>query len=112
MSISRARIIRRVTGATLAALSVGLTIDRTGAQQQPSLGTNVNVISGTGRDGDWTLQRQNEPTIACSNFETWPWWRSRRTCSAIAASHFAIAASRSARAAATSACSASISVGS
>ena len=28
---------------------------------------NVNVISGTGADGDWTLQRQNEPTIACSS---------------------------------------------
>ena len=28
---------------------------------------NVNVIAGTGPDGDWTLQRQNEPTIACSS---------------------------------------------
>ena len=49
------------------ALGFSLAIDRAGAQQQPSLGTNVNVISGTGKDGDWTLQRQNEPTIACSS---------------------------------------------
>ena len=36
-------------------------------QQQGSLGANVNIISGTGADGDWTLQRQNEPTMACSS---------------------------------------------
>src|SRR4029079_19048271 len=32
-----------------------------------SVGANVNVISGTGPDGDWTAQRQDEPTIACSS---------------------------------------------
>ena len=35
--------------------------------QSPVGGANVNVISGTGPDGDWTLQRQNEPTMACSS---------------------------------------------
>ena len=30
-------------------------------------GRNVNVIAGTGPDGDWTLQRQNEPSMACSS---------------------------------------------
>ncbi len=63
----RGRNIRRVTGSVLLAVGFSLAIDRAGAQQQPSLGTNVNVISGTGKDGDWTLQRQNEPTIACSS---------------------------------------------
>ena len=37
------------------------------AQQAPSSSPNVNVISGTGADGDWTLQRQNEPSLACSS---------------------------------------------
>ena len=61
--------MRRLTGGALAALCVGLAIERAGAQQQDkgTVGTNVNVISGTGADGDWTLQRQNEPTIACSS---------------------------------------------
>ena len=52
------------------ALCVGLAIERAGAQQQQqqtSAGANVNVIAGTGADGDWTLQRQNEPSIACSS---------------------------------------------
>src|SRR5688572_15014916 len=37
--------------------------------QQPgaSGGVNVNVISGSGPDGDWTAQRQNEPSMACSS---------------------------------------------
>ena len=36
--------------------------------QQPTIPTsNVNVIAGTGPDGDWTLQRQNEPAGACSS---------------------------------------------
>ncbi len=30
-------------------------------------GRNVNVIAGVGPDGDWTLQRQNEPSMACSS---------------------------------------------
>src|SRR5687768_17533952 len=37
------------------------------AQQAPVSSPNVNVISGTGADGDWTLQRQNEPSLACSS---------------------------------------------
>ena len=36
-------------------------------QQGPTPGRNVNVIAGNGPDGDWTLQRQNEPTMACSS---------------------------------------------
>jgi uncharacterized repeat protein (TIGR01451 family) len=36
-------------------------------QQAVTVGPNVNVISGTGEGGDWTAQRQNEPTIACSS---------------------------------------------
>ncbi len=64
----RAETIRRLTGGALLALCVGLAIARAGAQQQaPSPSANVNVISGTGADGDWTLQRQNEPTMACSS---------------------------------------------
>ena len=47
------------------AVCIGLAIERAGAQQ--GAGANVNVISGTGADGDWTLQRQNEPTMACSS---------------------------------------------
>ena len=52
------------------ALCVGLAIERAGAQQQQqptSTGANVNVIAGNGADGDWTLQRQNEPSMACSS---------------------------------------------
>ncbi len=63
----RARTIRRLTGGVLIALSIGLAIERAGAQQQGSASANVNVISGTGADGDWTLQRQNEPSMACSS---------------------------------------------
>ena len=63
----RARTIRRLAGGVLLALSIGLAIERAGAQQQGSAGANVNVISGTGADGDWTLQRQNEPSMACSS---------------------------------------------
>ena len=64
----RAETIRRLTGGVLLALCVGLAIERAGAQQQaPSPDANVNVISGTGADGDWTLQRQNEPSMACSS---------------------------------------------
>ena len=63
----RARTVRRLTGGVLLALCFGLAIERAGAQQQGSAGANVNVISGTGADGDWTLQRQNEPTMACSS---------------------------------------------
>ena len=63
----RARTFRRLTGGVLLALILGLAIERAGAQQQGSVGANVNVISGTGADGDWTLQRQNEPTLACSS---------------------------------------------
>ena len=65
----RTHTMRRLTGGALVALCVGLAIERAGAQQQDkgTVGTNVNVISGTGADGDWTLQRQNEPTIACSS---------------------------------------------
>ncbi len=63
----RARTFRRLTGGVLLALMLGLAIERAGAQQQGSVGANVNVISGTGADGDWTLQRQNEPTLACSS---------------------------------------------
>ena len=63
----RAQTIRRLTGGALLALCIGLAIERAGAQQQGSAGANVNVISGTGADGDWTLQRQNEPSMACSS---------------------------------------------
>ena len=63
----RARTIRRLSGGVLIALSIGLAIERAGAQQQGTAGANVNVISGTGADGDWTLQRQNEPSMACSS---------------------------------------------
>ena len=63
----RARTVRRLTSGALLALCIGLAIERTGAQQQGSAGANVNVISGTGADGDWTLQRQNEPSMACSS---------------------------------------------
>ena len=63
----RAQTLRRLTGGALLALCVGLAIERAGAQQQSSAGANVNVISGTGPEGDWTLQRQNEPTLACSS---------------------------------------------
>ena len=67
MSDSRgARTVRRLTGGVLLAVCIGLAIERAGAQQG-SAGANVNVISGTGADGDWTLQRQNEPTMACSS---------------------------------------------
>ena len=47
---------------TLFALNIALA-----QQQAPTPGRNVNVIAGNGPDGDWTLQRQNEPTIACSS---------------------------------------------
>ena len=63
----RARTLRRLTGGVCWHSLLGLAIERAGAQQQGSVGANVNVISGTGADGDWTLQRQNEPTIACSS---------------------------------------------
>ena len=63
----RACTVRRLIGGALLALCIGLAIERAGAQQQGSAGANVNVISGTGADGDWTLQRQNEPSIACSS---------------------------------------------
>ena len=63
----RARTVRRLAGGVLLASIVGFAIARAGAQQQGSAGANVNVISGTGADGDWTLQRQNEPTMACSS---------------------------------------------
>ena len=61
--------MRRLIGGVSVALCVGLAMERAGAQQQDkgTVGNNVNVISGTGADGDWTLQRQNEPTIACSS---------------------------------------------
>jgi hypothetical protein len=49
------------------ATCLGLAFAHAGAQQQANPGANVNVISGTGADGDWTLQRQNEPSIACSS---------------------------------------------
>ncbi|HEX2443734.1 MAG TPA: putative Ig domain-containing protein, partial [Vicinamibacterales bacterium] len=51
-------------------LSACLAAASASAQTAPAPQTtspNVNVISGTGADGDWTLQRQNEPTIACSS---------------------------------------------
>ena len=71
MSYSRrAQTVRRLTGGAMLALCVGLAIERAGAQQrqrQTSTGANVNVIAGTRADGDWTLQRQNEPSIACSS---------------------------------------------
>ena len=71
MSYSRrAQTVRRLTGGAMLALCVGLAIERAGAQQQQQQtppGANVNVIAGTGADGDWTLQRQNEPSIACSS---------------------------------------------
>ena len=71
MSYSRrGQTARRLTGGAMLALCVGLAIERAGAQQQQqqtSVGANVNVIAGTGADGDWTLQRQNEPSIACSS---------------------------------------------
>ena len=35
--------------------------------QGPVPGANVNVISGNGPDGDWTMQRQNEPSMSCSS---------------------------------------------
>ena len=63
----RAQTVRRLAGGVLLALCVGLAIERAGAQQQSSAGANVNVISGTGPSGDWTLQRQNEPSMACSS---------------------------------------------
>ena len=81
----RAQTLRRLTGGALLALCVGLAIERAGAQQQSSAGANVNVIAGTGPDGDWTLQRQNEPTIACSSRNPQTAWRAPTT---IAASTF------------------------
>jgi len=60
--------IRRTAGWALLACCIGLGLDIALAQQQaPTPGANVNVISGIGPDGDWTLQRQNEPTMACSS---------------------------------------------
>ena len=57
-----------LAGGVLIALAVCLAFDVARAQQQGiSLGANVNVISGTGPDGDWTAQRQNEPSMACSS---------------------------------------------
>ena len=38
-----------------------------GRQQQGRLGANVNVISGTVPTATGRLQRQNEPTMACSS---------------------------------------------
>jgi uncharacterized repeat protein (TIGR01451 family) len=59
---------RRKFGVVIVVAGVSLTLDGVLAQQQgPTAGANVNVISGTGADGDWTLQRQNEPTMACSS---------------------------------------------
>ena len=43
-----------------------LSVDLTG-QQASVPSSNVNVVSGIGPDGDWTLQRQNEPSGACSS---------------------------------------------
>jgi hypothetical protein len=63
-----AHATRRAVARVVSALLVVVGLDVTIAQQQgPVPGANVNVISGTGADGDWTLQRQNEPTIACSS---------------------------------------------
>ena len=64
----RAQSVRRLSGGALLALTIGFAIAHVRAQQQQaSPGANVNVISGNGADGDWTLQRQNEPSIACSS---------------------------------------------
>jgi uncharacterized repeat protein (TIGR01451 family) len=64
-----ARVARRKIGGALALVCIFLTLEGVLAQQQQPAapGANVNVISGTGADGDWTLQRQNEPTMACSS---------------------------------------------
>ena len=44
----------------LVAVGVALALVGADAQQQGvSVGANVNVISGTGPDGDWTAQRQD-----------------------------------------------------
>ena len=52
----------------LVAVGVALALVGADAQQQGvSVGANVNAISGTGPDGDWTAQRQDEPTMACSS---------------------------------------------
>ena len=52
----------------LSALIGGLAAVAPLVAQQPTIPTaNVNVISGIGPDGDWTLQRQNEPSGACSS---------------------------------------------
>ncbi|HEY7502375.1 MAG TPA: FG-GAP-like repeat-containing protein, partial [Vicinamibacterales bacterium] len=60
--------MRRATGRVSLALIVFLCLDVAMAQQLgPIAGPNVNVIAGTGPGGDWTMQRQNEPTIACSS---------------------------------------------
>ena len=66
-SSRRAQTLRRLAAGTLLALCLCLAMERAGAQQQGSAGANVNVISGTGPEGDWTLQRQNEPTMGCSS---------------------------------------------
>jgi uncharacterized repeat protein (TIGR01451 family) len=67
-AVSHSCAARRALGRVILALLVCLGIDVAIAQQQgPVTGANVNVVSGTGADGDWTLQRQNEPTIACSS---------------------------------------------
>src|SRR5262245_31284307 len=60
--------VRRPACFALVAMGVSLALVGTDAQQPGvSVGANVNVISGTGPDGDWTAQRQDEPTIACSS---------------------------------------------
>ena len=58
------RAVRRIGAAVLVFLCLDVAIAQ---QQGPVPGANVNVIAGTGAAGDWTLQRQNEPTIACSS---------------------------------------------
>jgi uncharacterized repeat protein (TIGR01451 family) len=67
---SQLSICRRAAGRSVVALGILLGLDIALAQQQqPTIppGANVNVVSGTGADGDWTLQRQNEPSMACSS---------------------------------------------
>jgi hypothetical protein len=50
------------------AASIIVLVCSSGATAQgPAGGTNVNVVAGTGQAGDWTLQRQNEPSMACSS---------------------------------------------
>ncbi|MGQ0734030.1 MAG: hypothetical protein ACT4QD_10275, partial [Acidobacteriota bacterium] len=61
--------LRPPFSATVALIALGVLVamQAADAQQSATVGTNVNVIAGTGLDGDWTAQRQNEPSMGCSS---------------------------------------------